>query len=80
MLKDKPQSLKCFTIVSLFVQTCSENDSDLLLHHLASGSEDFEEFLNFLGERIVLANWEGYKGGLSTNCKYQVPKCWCLTY
>jgi len=29
-------------------------------------SPDFEEFLSFLGEKIVLKGWEGYSGGLDT--------------
>jgi len=28
------------------------------------GSEDFEEFLDFLGERIVLKGWDKFRGGL----------------
>jgi len=27
-------------------------------------SSDFEEFLNLLGERVVLQGWQGYRGGL----------------
>ena len=31
----------------------------------ATGSEDFEEFLQFLGDKIKLAEWVGYLGGLN---------------
>jgi hypothetical protein len=27
-------------------------------------SKEFEEFLNFLGERITLNGWTGFRGGL----------------
>jgi hypothetical protein len=28
------------------------------------GSPDFEEFLDFLGTKIELSNWNGFRGGL----------------
>lgn len=30
-------------------------------------SEDFQEFLNFLGETIELEGWKGYNGGLDVS-------------
>uniref|UniRef100_UPI00358E1862 GTPase-activating Rap/Ran-GAP domain-like protein 3 n=1 Tax=Myxine glutinosa TaxID=7769 RepID=UPI00358E1862 len=32
----------------------------------ATGSQDFERFLNLLGERIALKGWTAYRGGLDT--------------
>lgn len=33
------------------------------------GSEDFEEFLGVLGEKIRLQGWERYRGGLDIKGK-----------
>jgi hypothetical protein len=35
------------------------------------GSPEFEEFLEFLGDRIELSGWCKYKGGLQTDCKWR---------
>ena len=34
------------------------------------GSEDFEQFLDILGQRITLYGWTKYTGGLDTKCFY----------
>ncbi len=31
-----------------------------------TGSENFEKFLNLLGDSITLQGWAGYRGGLDT--------------
>jgi hypothetical protein len=33
-------------------------------------SEDFEEFLNFIGERVPLNGFPNYAAGLDTKCNY----------
>jgi len=35
-----------------------------------TGSEDFEEFLDFLGERIVLQGWKQFRGGLDVSSEF----------
>lgn len=47
------------------------------LQHLAKssfcvlevGSENFDKFLNLLGDSITLQGWAGYRGGLDTKSK-----------
>lgn len=55
----------------MFVQQYLKNNffnkkNNLLLYKKKSeyGSEDFEEFLGVLGEKIQLKSWERYRGGL----------------
>ena len=36
---------------------------------IESGSPDFEEFLELLGERVELEGWNGFAGGLDTKTK-----------
>ena len=37
------------------------------------GGPDWEEFLQFLGTRIELANWDGYRGGLDVESAKTPP-------
>ena len=33
------------------------------------GSEEFENFINLIGDKIRLKGWKRYRGGLDTGCK-----------
>lgn len=37
------------------------------------GSENFEEFLAILGEKIRLRGWERFRGGLDVKGKHEIP-------
>jgi len=39
----------------------------LCSNHADDSSKAFKEFLNFIGERIELKNWKGYRAGLDVN-------------
>lgn len=51
----------------LYVKKGQTNENEIFSN--LSGDEHFEEFLNFIGERIELKDWKGYNGGLDTKCK-----------
>lgn len=61
MLMVKQQKQKCFRMVltSLSLLICPSD----------KGSADFEEFLKFMGQKVELASWEGYRGGLDKESK-----------
>jgi hypothetical protein len=44
--------------------------SQCVVTFVVDASPEFEEFLQFLGERITLKDWKGYRGGLSTFSKF----------
>jgi len=46
----------------LFCKDSHLNEDDLFSN--VDTSEDYEEFLEFLGDRISLENWTGFRGGL----------------
>lgn len=49
---------------------CKENQTkeyEMLAN--TTGSEDFLEFLSFLGEKIELSKWDGFRGGLDSTSK-----------
>lgn len=63
--------MKCFRIVNtLNVQYEKKKLSYLsfLKKYLATSSPNFEEFLQFLGEKIRLKGWDKYRGGLDIKC------------
>lgn len=41
----------------------------ILDHFTETGSENFDKFLNLLGDTICLQGWAGYRGGLDTKSK-----------
>lgn len=45
---------------------------------LETGSENFDKFLNLLGDTICLQGWAGYRGGLDT--KSNLPTLHTNTY
>jgi len=48
----------------------------LSLIHADDTSKAFKEFLNFIGERIELKNWKGYRAGLDVNGNSPPPPPW----
>ena len=57
-LSHTPNSLLTISFLSTSPLSVSPNKQ---------GSEGFEEFLQFIGERISLKNWTGFRGGLDVS-------------
>jgi len=60
---EKTQIQKSYKVGVIY---CAENqitEMDMLSNE--NGSEDFEEFLAFLGDKVQMSRWQGYAGGLS---------------
>ncbi len=45
-----------------------------------TGSPEFDEFLNFLGETIDLKDWDRYAGGLDTKSKFNMALQTVINY
>jgi hypothetical protein len=80
--KARKQKLKCLGTVcaSLFVLFSTmcwiaflriSHNFDCIVcfifYFLEHGSDQFNEFLTLLGDKITLQGWDGFKGGLSVN-------------
>jgi len=48
----------------LYVKEGQQDENDMFSNRHEESTGDYEEFLNFLGERIVMQGWTAYKGGL----------------
>eukprot|EP01103_Thecamoeba_quadrilineata_P017213 TRINITY_DN6008_c0_g1_i1.p1 TRINITY_DN6008_c0_g1~~TRINITY_DN6008_c0_g1_i1.p1 ORF type:complete len:594 (+),score=96.42 TRINITY_DN6008_c0_g1_i1:48-1784(+) len=53
---------KCSKIGVLYCRPSQTNETEW--YNNEKGSHDFEEFLEFLGEKVSLQGWRGYRGGL----------------
>jgi hypothetical protein len=62
----RPKKLKCYRTVSLVQNNVTAAANNRTTD---TGSSDFDEFLNFMGETIDLKDWEKYAGGLDTKSK-----------
>ena len=54
------------SLMAIQIVTFSSFFSNILL---APASPDFEEFLQFIGERITLKGWDKFRGGLDVKSK-----------
>lgn len=54
-----------FGVAYLKGNQCTE--ADMFSNQLESSSNDYKQFLNFLGETIELKGWKGYRAGLDVN-------------
>lgn len=55
--------ISSFCWLFIFLQICNSSSSSLP----ADQSKAYKDFLNFIGERIELKNWKGYRAGLDVN-------------
>eukprot|EP00026_Physarum_polycephalum_P001848 Phypoly_transcript_01851.p1 GENE.Phypoly_transcript_01851~~Phypoly_transcript_01851.p1 ORF type:complete len:876 (+),score=128.73 Phypoly_transcript_01851:473-3100(+) len=59
---EKSQLLTCFKIAVLYVGPHQTKEDEF--YGNTKHSPDFEEFLNFLGDRVELKGWQGFRAGL----------------
>jgi len=61
---EKSNIVKSYKFGVLYRAEGQEEENDMFCNQ--HGSEAFEEFLDFLGDRIKLKGWDKYRGGLDT--------------
>eukprot|EP01117_Protostelium_nocturnum_P010616 TRINITY_DN3818_c0_g1_i1.p1 TRINITY_DN3818_c0_g1~~TRINITY_DN3818_c0_g1_i1.p1 ORF type:complete len:860 (-),score=351.26 TRINITY_DN3818_c0_g1_i1:43-2622(-) len=59
-----PMRPKCFSVGVVFAKQGQTDEKEIFNNE--HGSPAFEEFLDFLGDRITLQGWRGYRGDLDT--------------
>jgi len=73
-----PLRAKCFNIGLVYSKEGQTTESEVFNNE--KGSPVFEEFLNFLGDKIPLKGWKGYKGDLDIKDdgagKYSIYRRW----
>jgi len=68
---NRTMRISCMQMVSLRPQpSCYFSPIPAHLLVAEKGSAEFEEFLNFLGEKIALQGWAEYNGGLDVKSTY----------
>ena len=55
-----------------------EATCQFLSFFVEEGTEEFEDFIHLLGDRIRLKNWDKYKAGLDTKSRSKFKLLWCF--
>jgi len=62
---EKQQIIKNYKFGVLYVKEGQRNENEMYSN--VDGSPQFDEFLNFLGDKVVLQGFSGFRGGLDVN-------------
>jgi len=61
------QVIRSYKFGLLYAKAGQSKEVELFNNKNEETSKEFKEFLNFIGERIELKNWKGYRAGLDVN-------------
>jgi len=61
------QVIRSYKFGLLYAKPGQSAEQELFNNKMEDTSKHFKEFLNFIGERIELKNWKGYRAGLDVN-------------
>jgi len=64
---EERQVIKSYKIGVAYLRGNQCTESEMFSNQLENASEDYKQFLNFLGETIELKGWKGYRAGLDVN-------------
>jgi Rap/ran-GAP len=70
--ENDPQKTTCFPVGVVYSKDGQQSQWDMWNNK--ESSQLFQNFLEFLGDRIRLKGWTEYAGGLDTK-----GMCWCMT-
>eukprot|EP01102_Stenamoeba_stenopodia_P007108 TRINITY_DN1983_c0_g1_i1.p1 TRINITY_DN1983_c0_g1~~TRINITY_DN1983_c0_g1_i1.p1 ORF type:complete len:510 (+),score=130.87 TRINITY_DN1983_c0_g1_i1:403-1932(+) len=67
--EEDPQKTRCVTFGVVYVKAGQTDEDDIFAN--VSTSPEYEEFLTYLGDKVTLCGWSGFRGGLDikTNTK-----------
>lgn len=61
------QVIRSYKFGLLYAKPGQTSEQELFNNNFSDTSKEFKEFLNFIGEKIELKNWKGYRAGLDVN-------------